>query len=98
MQLLRGKRGTKIKCCLSPLRNYPAQSFGEGVKKGEARQFARELMEPLLGTIQECVDLEEVQDIPKFSLICLILILILRQYAKHHFCSKQLGPKMRKEH
>ena len=36
VQLLIGKRGTKINCCLSPLRNYPAQSFAEGKEGGGA--------------------------------------------------------------
>ena len=39
------KSGTRIKWCLSPHRNYPAQSFAAR-KKEEAGQFARELMEP----------------------------------------------------
>ena len=43
---LQGEQPARIKWCLSPHRNDPAQSFAAR-KKEKAGQFARELMEPL---------------------------------------------------
>ena len=55
-------RGAKIKWRLSPLRNYPAQSFAGREKRGGGAICTR-INGTVAGTIQECGDLEETQDI-----------------------------------
>ena len=47
---------------LSPLRNYPAQSFAGREKRGGGAICTR-INGTVAGTIQECGDLEETQDI-----------------------------------
>ena len=54
------KRDTRIKWRLSPLRNYPAQSFAARKKRGGGAICER-INGTVAGRIQECGDLEETQ-------------------------------------
>ena len=70
------KRGTKIKWRLSPLRNYPAQSFAGREKRGGGAICTR-INGTVAGTIQECGDLEETQEILAFLNVLSLFFLSL---------------------
>ena len=62
---LQGEQPARIKWCLSPHRNDPAQSFAARKKRGGGAICER-INGTVAGRVQECGDLEETQDILRF--------------------------------